>query len=156
MLKPKLGRAEVFLREDQIDLIAEGFAKTFTIRRAAGYAKVSAYHVKKWIENGEQDLINDVDSINAQLFIKVAYRLSEKSADYIARLENCPNNAGSLTWILEKCLREDYGSESAEYKELLDLYKNLLQSYKTLSEKNYSKEINNEKENEKEMDSKSD
>lgn len=152
-LKPQVGRPEKLLQADKIDLIVEGFGKTFAIRRAAGHAHESPYHIRKWLLQGEQDVLNELDTINAQLFLKVAHRLSEKAAEYIAKLETCPNNAGSLTWLMEKCLRDDYGQDSEEYKELVDLYKKLLESYRRLQESNPLHGVRNDG---REMDSKGD
>lgn len=133
---PKLGAPVKPLLPKHIDKIVEGFGKTFALRRAAGWAEISPYHLRKWLLQGERDLLDGVKSNYAHLFIKVAKQLSEKASTYIERLEHCPNNAGSLTWLMEKCLRDDYGNDSIEYKELVDLYKKLLESYKRLQDGN--------------------
>lgn len=130
----KRHRPEIPMREDQIDLIVEGFGKTFTPRRAAGWAMISYYHLTKWLKRGQDDHDEGKDTLYAQLFLKVARRLSEKANDILSRLETAPNNSGALTWILEKCLKQDYGSESEEYKELVDLYGKLFDSYKRLAD----------------------
>lgn len=123
------------LTEDKIPLIIEGFSQTLVMRRAAGYAKVSPYHIKKWLQDGENDAANDISSLNAQLFFQVAQALSVKSAQYISRLEGCPPNSSSLTWILEKCLREDYGAESFELKEMSEVINGLLITVKRIHDK---------------------
>ena len=132
MLKPKMGPPIKYLPEDKIDLIVEGFGKVFSIRRAAGWAKESPYHLKKWLDQGEDDLKNGIESPNAHLFVKVAYRLTQKASEYVATLESCPNNAGSITWLMEKCLREDYGNDAQEYKELESLYTKLMEKFTLL------------------------
>lgn len=123
MLEPKRGRPEGTqkeLPEDKIPMIIEGFSNTFVLRRAAGWASESPYHLKQWMDKGAYDAANEVDSLYAQLFFQVAYILSKKAAEYIKKLESCPKNSNGIIWLLEKCLRDDYGQESIEYKELLD------------------------------------
>lgn len=123
MVEPKLGRPEGTkkeLPEDKIPMIIEGFSKTFVLRRAAGWASESPYHLRQWMEKGAEDAAHQIDSIHAQLFFQVAYVLSKKAAEYIKILEGCPKNSNGIIWLLEKCLREDYGQDSIELKEVLD------------------------------------
>jgi hypothetical protein len=124
------------LPKEKIPLIVEGFAKTFTVRRAAGYAFESPYHVKNWLEKGESDAAHEIQSDYSQLFFSVANSLTTKAAEYIKKLENCAVGATAIMWLLEKCLRDDYGQDSDDYKELVDLYKKLLESYRRLQESN--------------------
>lgn len=135
---PQVGRPPQLLEEEYIPKIVEGFEKCFSVRRAAGWAGLSPWYLKKWLSEGEEDLMHGVQSLNATLFLEVSYKLSQKASRYIATLERCPKNPGSIIWLLERCLRDDYGQDSEEYKELVDLYTKLLESYKRLADNSQS------------------
>ena len=137
---------------DKIDLLVEGFARTFALRRAAGWALESPYHVKKWLQQGEEDTKNQIVSDYSRLFLMVGQALSFKANEYIKCLEALPKNGASIMWLLQHCLKEDYGNDSDDYKELLELYKNLLHSYKSLDDKPIRTEANHDRQ----MDSESD
>jgi hypothetical protein len=133
--KPQAHRPVVELREDQIPKIVEGFEFTFVLNRAAGWASVSRYHLKKWLHMGANDLDEGKhDTIYAQLFTQVGISLSNKAKEFLSKLQKCPRNAGALQWLLEKCFKNDYGTDSDEMKEMIDLYEKLLESYKRLAD----------------------
>jgi hypothetical protein len=130
----KAHRPVIEMREDQVDVIVEGFATTFALRRAAGWAMVSPYHLKKWLEQGENDTEKGIESLYAQLFSKVGKALSDRAREFLEKLQGCPKNGTCLQWLLEKCFKNDYGSDTEEMKELIDLYSKLLESYKRLAD----------------------
>lgn len=107
------------LDETTYHKIVAGFNDTLVLRRAALYARETPYHLKYWLEVGENDANNLKDTIYAQLFYDVGQKLSFKAAKYIKELEMCPKNWQSLTWIMERCLSQDYGSHSEEIQELI-------------------------------------
>jgi len=128
----KMGAPVIHVDPERIPRIAEAFALVFSMRRAAGLVRCSPYHLKVWMKRGEHDVRMNINSDYSHLFLSVAEQLSYKAQQYLTKLEKCPDNAHCLTWLLERCMRADYGQDSDESKELAELYTQLLQSVKKI------------------------
>lgn len=126
--------------------IAEAFGQTLIIKHASLIAGETPYHVRKWLTEGQSDAQNCIDSQNAQLFFLVGKTLSQKVADYIERIERCPDNYRALTWLLEKGFREDFGADSDQIKELLGILNQLHQIYLGKGALNASQQMDREDE----------
>jgi hypothetical protein len=144
MIEPKPGRPYVHIQEYQIDVIVEAFGKVFTLARAAGLAHVSPYQLKRWMTTGQKDFDSGKFTLEAQLFDKVAWRLSDKAAHYIDMLGRCPDNSGCLTWLLEKGFKADYGNDSEESKELKEMFESLAAKVQRITEIQPGRGINGE------------
>jgi hypothetical protein len=122
------------LKAEEIPKIVEGFAKCLVHSVACSYAEMPRKTVKRWLEQGAEDVENNVESLNAQLFSKVGKTLAEEANACLTKIKTCPANYSGLTWILERCMRKHYGAETEEYKELVVLYEKLFESYKKIAE----------------------
>jgi hypothetical protein len=134
MLQPKRGAPFIHIQEHQIDAIVDAFRKVFTLRRAAGLARVSEYQLKRWMITGMHDFDKDESTLEAQLFSKVAHALSDKAAHYIDMLGRCPDNSGCLTWLLEKGFKADYGNDSEEAQELREMFESLAEKVNRITD----------------------
>lgn len=126
--------------------IADAFNKTLIVKHASLIAGETPYHVRRWLAEGQADAQNCIDSDSAQLFFLVGKTLSEKVAEYIERIERCPDNYRAITWLLEKGFREDFGADSDQIKELLGIVSQLHQIYVGKGVLNASKQMDREDE----------
>lgn len=128
----KGGRMEREITEELIERIVLGFTKTMVLTMASGHSGVSRYLITKWLKQGDEDITNFQCTLYATLFERVQLAFAQKAELYIAKLETCPANYGSLTWLLQVCIRNEYAQESEEHKELRELYGKLLADYQNL------------------------
>lgn len=107
------------LTEEILLKLQEGFQKSIVLKHAALYAGETPYHVDDWLKTGEDDANHQISSIYSQLFLSVGQNLAKKVADYISKLEACPKNFQSITWLLANCFRKEFGTNADEIQELI-------------------------------------
>jgi len=89
-------------------------------------ARIPKQTLSTWLVRGKSDKNAGIDSIYAQFSDDFYYAQTEVVKQTLDFLRCCPKNYGSLTWILEKCFREDFGADSDEMRELRELFKMIL------------------------------
>jgi len=98
-----------------------------SVHNAAGKVKESHQTVFNWLKYGERDLIAGKDTHFAHFFANVCEARADKVAELIEVIESMPKSWQAISWLLEKCCREEFGKESSLYQDLLDDYKHLMQ-----------------------------
>lgn len=94
--------------------------------QVAAYCKIPKSSLCTWLTRGEKDLENQIDSIYAQFSNDYHKARSQIIRHNLAFLSTCPKNFQAVTWIMEKCFREDFGKESDELRELRSLFIQIL------------------------------
>lgn len=89
-------------------------------------AKVPKSSLDRWLKNGKHDSELGINSIFSQLWEEYNRLRTDVIVESLQTLRSCPKNYQALTWILEKCFREDFGAESVELKELKLLFMKIL------------------------------
>ncbi len=92
----------------------------------AAYAKVPKQSLHNWLKRGQNDSIEGIASHYAQFWDEFKSLQAQVVREKLELLSTCPKNYGAITWILEKCFREDFGADSDEMRELRELFKLIL------------------------------
>lgn len=140
------------LTKDIHDRIIAAVPRVIIQSQCAYSAGISRHTVNNWMKRGESDLTKNISSPFAHLFTDFRKAQCEIVRETLEEIRAGSDNYRALCWILEKCFREDFGSDSAEHQELVDLYKKLSESYKRLAEPTTHGAL----ENGRKMDSESD
>lgn len=97
------------------------------IKQQVAYrARILPQRLSEWLKWGAEDLDAGTDSIYAQLAEKYNLARSDALMGYLLKLGVCPKNYGALTWILEKCFKDEFEAKSEFQKQLEDYVFNKL------------------------------
>ena len=92
--------------------------------------------IADWMEQGGNDVQDELDTPHSQFYQSARRNQAINVSSLLEHIGNCPKNWQALAWKLEKCLKEEFGSEAQEYKELVQLFMELkkqFETYKTFS-----------------------
>lgn len=104
-------------RQEIIDNIRE----FLSIRQAAWASKVSDPAINWWMKWGKEALARDEDdNIHAQFYLDARKAQSEKIKELIDNIFNRRDGWQANAWLLERCFREDFGSDAAKMAEVTD------------------------------------
>jgi|ERR1041385_123735 hypothetical protein len=111
------------LADDLVNAIGD----VLVLGQAAALCGMHRVKLYQWMEKGEKDISeNNQSSIFAQLFIRMYSTKALKAKELIQRLKECPKNYQALTWLLEKCFKDDFGADNEEIKQLREMFKQIL------------------------------
>jgi hypothetical protein len=126
------------LNHDLIYKIIEAIPEVIVQNQVALRARIPRQRLSDWLKFGERDMLKgDHNSIFAQLADRYHYARTEVLKENIQIIKSCPKNYQAIIWLIERCFREDFGSDSQEIKELREMFKNIL----ALTSKGYADEI---------------
>lgn len=111
--------------------IIEAVSKVIIPSKVAALVKIPQQTLSDWLKRGENDANNSQQSIFAHLAIDFKYEQALLVSHLIQRLQDCPANYRSLVWLLERCFREDFGSDSSQIQELVNNI-NLINKYRNM------------------------
>lgn len=118
------------LTEEMIPAIISATYKVIIPNQVAGLCNIPRSTFKEWLQKGKEHINLGQDSIYAQLSAKFTKAQSEVCSEIISNLKFCPKNYGALTWILEKCFKEDFMSLPEDVQKMLDFFINELPKLK--------------------------
>lgn len=124
--------APILLDEERHSIIVQVIREDLALSQGARAAGLSTVTLKNWMKQGEEDLKNNIDSNFAHLFSSVRAAQREHAKEILEKLRKCPSNYGALTWILQNCLREDFGVNvdlEEDLKERIVKLEELLRQY---------------------------
>lgn len=98
------------LTDEVKSVILQAIPEVIVQNQVAARARIPKQTLSTWLVRGKSDREKGIDSIFAQFSDDYYFTLTEVVKDAIAKLKSMPKSFGSLTWILEKCFREDFGS----------------------------------------------
>ncbi len=104
-------------------------------RQVARYTKLPQTTLLRWLSNGKRDQAANVNSNYAQLWMEFEHVLSKEINILLEKVRTGAKNWQGAHEILKVAARDDFGGDAIEYKELVDLYNKLFESYKRLQEK---------------------
>jgi len=99
--------------------ILEAVPQVIIPAQVAALARVPKQTLSDWLIRGDKDIKAGTDSIYAQFSDDFKHAQAKIVQETLAFLRCCPKNYQALTWILERCFRKDFGSDSEEIKELI-------------------------------------
>lgn len=143
MISPNPAGRPSILTQQIIERVLDAIPKVIVPQQVAYYSMIPPSTLRSWLEVGLKDIEQQNDSIYAQFSLRYYKVRSEVLQDKIERLGTCPKNYGALTWILEKCFREEFEEKSAYVRMLEDVVFDKLPNF--LGKGNiYGKEANTE------------
>jgi hypothetical protein len=114
------------LTHEIIYRILEAIPEVLVKTQVAYRAKIPHQRLHEWLKWGAEDLEAGTRSIYAQLAEQYNFVRSGALMEYLTRLGLCPKNYGALTWILEKCFKDEFEAKSEFQKQLEDYVFNRL------------------------------
>jgi len=129
-----------------IDHIVSNVPNVYFIRPVALLSGVSENNLSRWLIRGEKEFNNDQDTLCSQLFQKYFSAKYADSKSLIEELKKCPRNYGALTFLLERCFKEEFEQKSDTQKQLEDIVFNQLAPMlnKDMSNGTETKEVDQE------------
>ena len=123
----EFGRPTTFTPEKG-KIIVDRVRTHLSIYNAA--AKVREHHqtVFNWLKYGEEDLFAGKETQFSIFFANVREARADKVGELIEKIEAMPKSWQALSWLLEKCVTEEFGKDNELYRQLLEDYKMLMQS----------------------------
>ena len=123
--KDKGGRPTV-LHEEIIEQLVLAVPYYLIPTQCAYSIGISQQNLSNWLKQGSMDVKEGISSLPGRLFVAFKKAQAKEVAQIIGMLRMCPKNYQALTWLLERCFREDFGGDSEELKELRELFKQIL------------------------------
>lgn len=134
MIKPQLGRPMIEPTQEQITNLVYWVGEDISLPNAARHTHVHPQQLDRWMKQGSDDILVESNTIYAQLYTQVRKSQATKISDLLKRIESCPKNWQALAWKLEKCVRDEFGADSVEIKELLERVDKLSEAVKRMIE----------------------
>lgn len=132
-LKPQVGRPPELTEEVHARIISI-VPKAFKVNTTALASGVAPASLRRWLKQGEADHLDGNSTISARLWINFGLAQSSKVLKWLEQIEERVPGWQALWELTRAVAKEDYGVDSVEYKELLDLYTKLSESFKRFSE----------------------
>ena len=120
--------------------ILDAIPKVFTLTQVAAKSRISHQNLSNWLKRGKKELEEGQNTIFGQLFADYKEKQSEVAEAYLRDMSNL-NSFQSVSWILERCFKEDFGAEAGAISEIKEQHEKILK----LMEKGNKDEICNEK-----------
>lgn len=121
---------------EQIIEIGKWCLADLSMANACRHMGLHPNRIADWMEQGGNDVQDELDTPHAQFYQSCRKNQALNVSELLKRIDTCPKNWQALAWKLEKCLKEEFGSEAQEYKELVQLFMELkkqFETYKTFS-----------------------
>ncbi len=110
-----------------IKAIATETRKHLAIGVCAQAQGITPYHLAKIMKQGAEDANDLQDTPFSKFYITVRVAQAEKAKELLQDLEDEPKKWQAISWKLQACMREEFGTEAKEYKELLEASKKLME-----------------------------
>lgn len=75
-----------------------------------------------WMKSGKNDLENGVESPMADFYYNYLIVRSNTVKELLSKLISGSKNPNALIWILERCFRDDFGTDNLEFKEIKSMF----------------------------------
>lgn len=122
------GRPAIPPTDEQIQKMGEAVRKYMSIGLCASAMRIVPRMAARWIEQGYEDIeARQINTPYARFCLTVKENQALKGQEIIDKVSSCTKNWQALTWILQNCLREEFGTEAKEYKDLLEAFKKLME-----------------------------
>lgn len=113
------------LNQELIDRILDAIPKVMIQSQVAHMCGIPHQRLSDWIKFGKRDMhMEKKNSIFADFYQQYYEKRAEVLHEKLKKLELCPKNYGAITWILEKCYKEDFEGITEAQRELIDFVEN--------------------------------
>jgi hypothetical protein len=113
------------LDDAMIEKVVDAVKRVLVLRHVAGLCKIHFTSIYNWLEQAQADLKENQDTIHVRFFYALKNAQAEKVQEMLDAIATRVNNWQANAWILERCFREDFGSDAGVIQELLDKQGNL-------------------------------
>lgn len=121
MLQPNPPGHHTTLNNETIERIINAIPEVIVQQQVAYRSKTHPATLSQWLKLGNRDLKEGKNStLYAQLAEKYYLKRSDVLKQKLDQLAVCPKNYGAITWILEKCFKDDFEVMSEAHKQLLE------------------------------------
>lgn len=114
------------LTPELLNQIINAVPRVIIQSQVAKLVKTTKQNISLWLKRGEIDQKENKRTIYREFYDEFYAAQARVVEEKLASLGKCPRNYQALTWILEKCFREDFGSESEEIRQLKALFVKIL------------------------------
>jgi hypothetical protein len=117
------------LDDNLIKVITDAIPRVIIQQHVAYLTDIPPQTLHHWLKRGNTEIkegISPDDSIYVKLSQAYYHKRSEVLEEKLARLDECPKNYGAITWLLEKCFKDDFESKSDHVKQLEDYVLNFI------------------------------
>lgn len=133
------------LNNEIIERIINAIPEVIVQQQVAYRSRISPSTLSQWLKLGNRDINEGKNStLYAQLTEKYYLKRSDVLKQKLDKLAGCPKNYGAITWILEKCFKDDFEVMSEAHKQLLEWVEVFVKPL--LKQGGYSHETENAKE----------
>jgi hypothetical protein len=140
------------LNQQLIDRILDALPKVLVQEQVAHLCGIAPQRLSDWIKFGKRDMeANLKDSIFADFYQQYHEKKAEVLHKKLVHLASCPKNYGAITWILEKCYKEDFKTKSESQEQLEDYVFNVIKPLLEKGEHSNGKEKERREETEEEI-----
>lgn len=122
--KPNSPGRPIELTPELIDYIVSFIPLAFTGRQVSRLSKVPKSNISRWLSQGEDDASSSIDSIYAQFWVRFEEEKGKLISELLLNLKH-QDSYQALSWLLENCFPEEYGSNSDNIKELISVVNKL-------------------------------
>lgn len=114
------------LTPEIIKRLVHNAPRVFTTNQIAALSSVPRTNLQRWLEIGEEDHRTGQETIFAQLWAGINQAKAAKCDELLQKLMDCAKNYGAITWVLEKCFKDDFENKSDAHKKLEDYVLNVI------------------------------
>lgn len=115
------------LDDAMIVKIIDAIPKVIIRKHVAQLNNLNESTLRTWLKRGNNEIREGIeDTIYVKLVQAYNKRRSEVLEEKLTSLATCPKNYGAITWILEKCFKDDFEVKSEAHKQLEDFVINYL------------------------------
>lgn len=104
-----------------VERILNAIPKVLVQNQIAHLAGIAPKRLSDWLKYGKRDVEAGLEnSIYADFYIQYHKKRAEVLSKKIEKLEKLPKNHAALTWLLDRCYKEDFASLPDDVQKVLD------------------------------------
>ena len=127
LLQPNPPWHHTILNQQLIDRLLDAIPRVVVDRQVALYCGINPSRLYDWIRFGQRDMDAGINnSIYADFFQQYFEKKSQVLEAKLNKLSTCPKNYGAITYILDRCFKDDFEVMSEDHKKLLDYVENII------------------------------
>ena len=122
------------LNQEEAKRILAFVPRGLIVGQVARLSKIPKRTLSSWLKRGEDEINIEPRSIFVQFLLEFEYLRGIEIAQMLEEMRRRVPGWQALWEILKSIAREDFGVEAVEYKELLDLFTKLSESFKRFTD----------------------
>ncbi len=120
----KPGHPYELTREDHTNIV-NAYKETIVLSNVAGLCGRHEQTIKRWLEQGSEDILEGKNTIFSQFYTDVKKALGVFKVKYEKLLLLGGDGWQAIAWYLERCARKDYGRDNDLIAEIYEDFKKI-------------------------------